>query len=155
MVKILVCGDICGEFTIFINKINALQSSQHGPFHALFCTGAFFKDQAEYDSIVPSLELPIPTYVFNTCGITESTALPNNLHLLNGIGITTIEKLTIAHMVPENFINNSAEFSEVKRICTSSAYRGCDIFLSSEWPKEFHHFIPDRLYYNYKISIII
>lgn len=63
--KVLVCGDIDGEFDILFKRINTLQASAHGPFDILFCSGRIFVDEDNFNSFLLNSEgFPIPTYAF-------------------------------------------------------------------------------------------
>eukprot|EP00594_Rhizosolenia_setigera_P012303 CAMPEP_0178958724 /NCGR_PEP_ID=MMETSP0789-20121207/11816_1 /TAXON_ID=3005 /ORGANISM="Rhizosolenia setigera, Strain CCMP 1694" /LENGTH=986 /DNA_ID=CAMNT_0020641491 /DNA_START=24 /DNA_END=2984 /DNA_ORIENTATION=+ len=41
-VKVLVCGDVNGNFQILLKKLNSLQKSKAGPFDLCLCVGPFF-----------------------------------------------------------------------------------------------------------------
>jgi hypothetical protein len=41
-VKVLVCGDVKGQFHTLFSKINELNAGKSGPFEVLFCVGKFF-----------------------------------------------------------------------------------------------------------------
>lgn len=143
MVKILICGDIQSEWSLLKSKLTTLNNSQHGPFHVCFCTGLFFKSMDEFQSVHETLDIPIPMYFFDNIGLADCPNLPKNLHILKSAGILTIERLTIAFLADIPAVNVSSECDAVKSICSSKAYRGCDLFLSQEWPLNLHHFISD------------
>jgi hypothetical protein len=46
-VKILVCGDVKGQFHTLFSKINELNAGKSGPFDVLFCVGKFFGEADE------------------------------------------------------------------------------------------------------------
>lgn len=64
MPKLLICGDVFGEFDTLNARLTKINSSRHGPFDALICAGEWFADAASTSSsaaVVP--EFPIPVHV--------------------------------------------------------------------------------------------
>eukprot|EP00466_Bigelowiella_natans_P014490 jgi/Bigna1/67266/fgenesh1_pg.3_\ len=66
-VKILVCGDVRGQFNVLFARAKKFQE-RVGPFEALFCVGDFFapSEDGHVEELRPYLEgtknIPIPTY---------------------------------------------------------------------------------------------
>ena len=101
MVKVLICGDVDGQFDLVLSRITTLQNSSHGPFQILFFSGTLFKDAAEFDRIAPTLVFPMKAYSFDRTGVTEGTLNPDsNLELFNhcGVGLATVSNLTVGFM---------------------------------------------------------
>ena len=145
MVKVLVCGDIEGEWSIFYDRISSLQNSKHGPFDLLFCTGSFFRNLDDYNEFTKLLKLPLPTYIFDENDFPEEGfASSSNLINLGPVGVKTISNLTVAYMRKDSDTNYPVEYGKLHSMCFSPKYRGCDIFLSSDWPKDIQNFIESR-----------
>lgn len=143
MVKVLICGDVESNFDLVLSRINTLQNSAHGPFQVLFFNGKLFKDAAEFDLVAPTLIFPMKAYSFDRTGVTDGVIPPeNNLEFFNfsGVGLATVSNLTIG------FMSNDADpesIQDAKDITNLVGYRGCDILLTSSWPRETHHFLED------------
>ena len=152
MVKLLVCGDINSKFEILTKRLNALQSSNHGPFDLLICIGTFFQNKEELESICPNLELPIETLIQDSNNIindTNTKLLPSNLNVLkNNHGCIVEKKLNIAYLdvLSSNNNNNSSYLDEFNDMTSKSYYRGCDILLTTDWPQNMHHFLENEEY---------
>lgn len=145
MVKFLVCGDVHGEWDILIARIQSLERSPHGPFDFMLIVGSLFKDKDEFDRITPTLEIPIATYALDRTGVSDGSKFPKNLHFLNmSENSLTIFNLTIFYLA--NNLNRTEEdlTSVVKNICNKPGYQGCDILITSEWPKDIHYFLEDN-----------
>lgn len=157
-VKVLVCGNVGGKWEILLSRLNALQNSNSGPFHVLFIIGQAFLNENEFNKVTDALEIPLPIYLFNEQGIPASSlsCLPNNLHLINpdgneGIGLATIFNLTVAYC-KENVFNYSKDLAVATSIAKSLGYRGCDLFLSTEWPSDVHQFLDSELLISSNVS---
>lgn len=164
--KVLICGEIDSQFDLFFNRIETLQNSSAGPFHLLFISGPLFKTETEF--LENKNKFILPTYVYDTTGISkdaiaDSTKLPINLHIMNmsnacdGIGIATINNLTVAFCVDKidvaNNTSHKAAFEHIKSdIVSAKSYRGCDLFLSNEWPLDCHQFLDTELLISSGIS---
>jgi len=156
MVKFLVGG--CLESTVggwdsLTSRVKALQSSQHGPFAVLLVSGALFSTKEQYDYALqqdaPALEIPtfitsLPSFVVENGG-----RLPENVQCLATaatlhVGLATVATLTVA------FVNSSkapgTELDALRVQTSSASYRGCDVLLSDDWPKDMHHFIDESEY---------
>ena len=111
------------------------------------------------------LSLPIPTIIFDTTYLNNDDVLPTNVQTFSSfittntttttttsssnVGIATILGLTVAY-INKNANTNDDDYNNVIEIVSSSSYRGCDLLISSDWPAELHHFIPDDEYNNLK-----
>ena len=141
VVKLLICGDVDGNFELLLNRINTLQSSAHGPFNVLFFTGRLFQNSDEFATVAPSLRFPMKAYAFDRTGVADDV-LPadSNLEFFNasGVGLATIAGLTVAFL--SNF-PDSESLQDARDIAGLVGYRGCDVLLTSEWPRETHHFL--------------
>lgn len=143
MVKVLICGDVDGNFELLLSRITTLQNSAHGPFQILFFSGTLFKNAEEFEKIAPSLVFPMKAYSFDRTGVTEENLLPeSNLEFFShsGVGLATVQNLTVG------FMSQSAEqesIQDAKDICQLVGYRGCDLLFTADWPRETHHFLED------------
>ena len=143
MVKVLICGDVDGNFEQMLSRITTLQNSSHGPFQILFFTGRLFQNAAEFDLVAPTLIFPMKAYSFDRTGVTDNVlSSESNLEFFNpsGVGLATVSNLTVG------FMNNGADresIEDAKDICQLVGYRGCDILFTADWPRETHHFLDD------------
>lgn len=156
MVKFLVAGCLDSTndgWVSLTSRVKALQSSQHGPFAVLLVSGALFSTKEQYDSAMqqgaPALEIPtfitsLPLFVVENGG-----RLPGNVQCLatagmQHVGLATVATLTVA------FVNSckapSTELDALRVQTSSASYRGCDVLLSDDWPKDMHHFIDESEY---------
>lgn len=164
MVKVLISGDICGEWSLLVARVNALEASSHGPFHCLLLAGKAFENINEYKEIKEKVNFPIPTYFYDLSNINaeELNPFPKNLHLLqsscessslfSNIGgiVTMSQYLTVAYF---NSVDSKAHkfesashgelLKDMSAVCNVPNYRGCDLYLSSDWPKDVQYFIDD------------
>jgi hypothetical protein len=78
-VKILVTGDVRGQFATLIKRVNAINAKvlfdisivslikclQAGPFELLFCVGEFFGDDCELNQqlLQSKFDFPLQTYI--------------------------------------------------------------------------------------------
>jgi RNA recognition motif-containing protein len=148
MVKLLFCGDVGGNWKLLSDRLDDLQNSQHGPFDALFLTGRCFSSEEELSTLSTKVAFPIKTYCFDAPSYATKYELPSNMEIVgmgNRCGIVTLQhNLTVAYQMGkagEEGSNGNANLDLVKQITASVGYRGCDICITSEWPKEMHHFL--------------
>lgn len=143
MVKVLICGDVDGNFDQMLSRVTTLQNSSHGPFQILFFTGSLFQSAAEFDLVAPTLIFPMKAYSFDRTGVTDNIlSAESNLEFFSasGAGLATVSNLTVG------FMNNGADaesMQDAKDICQLVGYRGCDILFTADWPRETHHFLDD------------
>lgn len=66
MVKLLVAGDVSGDFASLWQTASKVHTSKNGPFDALICVGNFFGGDAKPESLLPYLTgekaVPLPTF---------------------------------------------------------------------------------------------
>jgi hypothetical protein len=145
MVKILVSGSIGGDFKEFSAKISALQISQHGPFDILICCGAFCSSSSEFNSIAPTLNLSLPTYVFDGDWRPQDCELPYNLNVLSRCGRIMIGDLSLVYLPFQGRSFYGAEYEKLVEETLVSSYGGCDLFISMDWPSGLHNGLSLRL----------
>ena len=143
VVKLLICGDVEGQFDLLLSRIQTLQTSSHGPFDVLFFTGRLFQNAEEFARIAPNLKFPLKAYAFDRTGI-EDNVLPNDSNLeffhASGAGLATINGLTVAFL---SHFPDLESLQDAKDITALPGYRGCDVLLTAEWPRETYHFLDD------------
>ena len=143
VVKLLICGDVEGQFDLLLTRIQTLQTSSHGPFDVLFFTGRLFQNTEEFARIAPHLKFPLKAYAFDRTGI-EDNILPNDSNLeffhASGAGLATINGLTVAFL---SHFPDLESLQDAKDITALPGYRGCDVLLTAEWPRETYHFLDD------------
>ena len=141
MVKVLICGDVDGNFELLLSRLQTLQNSANGPFHVLFFSGSLFEDAAEFNLVAPTLMFPMKAYSFDRTGVTEGILSPDSnleFYKIHGAGLATVSNLTIAFMGSEA---DPESIQDAKDITNLTGYRGSDILFSSDWPREMHHFL--------------
>lgn len=148
MVKLLVCGGLNGEWTILLNRVLALQNSAHGPFDALFITGSLSPGDME-PAVLSALSFPIPTYIFSPrLPIVPPLELPDNLKYINesnitdDVGLVTLHGLTVGYAMASGDLT-SAGAADAIASSSKASYRGCDIFLTAEWPRDIYQFLDE------------
>ena len=143
VVKLLICGDVEGQFDLLLTRIQTLQTSSHGPFDVLFFTGRLFQNTEEFARIAPNLKFPLKAYAFDRTGI-EDNVLPTDCNLeffhASGAGLATISGLTVAFL---SHFPDLESLQDAKDITALPGYRGCDVLLTAEWPRETYHFLDD------------
>jgi RNA recognition motif-containing protein len=144
MVKALFCGDVKGRWSQLLDRLNELQRSKHGPFDVLFITGKLV-DSAGDDVDNSAIELPLKAYGFvDASAQHDDNQLPSNLELIKGVcGMLNVQNnLTVAYCTRcTKDLTQSEAMTKVQQITSGAGYRGCDILVTSEWPREMHHFL--------------
>ena len=142
-VKVLVCGDVDGNFELLLTRVATLQGSAHGPFDVLLFSGKLFQSAEEFAAVAPTLRFPLPTYAFDRTGVADDV-LPgdSNLEFFNayGAGLATVSGLTVAFLSP---FADAEYVQDAKDITGLAGYRGCDVLLTADWPRETHHFLEE------------
>lgn len=142
MKKILFCGNVNSEWDTLIDRVGKLQSSVHGPFDGLFCVGTFFRSEDEFFDISSRINFPIPTFVMDRTGYSEDFNPPRNVHFFKSVGIESVlGTFTVCTL------SSSASAQEVQTlnaIVEKAGYKGCDLLLTSEWPKDVLQLLPER-----------
>ncbi|CAH0553746.1 unnamed protein product [Brassicogethes aeneus] len=151
--KILICGDVEGQFDLLFKRIENIHKKS-GPFDLLLCVGNFFginnKEFTPYK--LGSKIVPIPTYIL---GPNKEEHIPlypkddseieicNNLYYLGKRGIYTDAKgVKIAYIsglsgeISNNITYTAKDASDLHDICIkgNSTFRGVDILVCSQWP---------------------
>ena len=161
MVKVLVGGSLSndvGAWEVLVNRVKALQASQHGPFDVLLVSGPLFASEDQYrGALESSAQLCVPTYIAFAPPYVGST-LPGNVFRIGrgdgGVGMETISRLTVAYVnTCSERSGDSSEFDSLKAMTSAAAYRGCDVLLSDDWPKDMHHFIEESEYQELQTAI--
>lgn len=131
MVKILVCGDVKGNFASVFNRVSKLKSQE---FSALFCVGDFFAPDVDTRIQLASYlsgteSIPIPTYfILGSEGkhtevvdenAEEGGAVCHNLQYLGRYGITTISGLRVAFL---SGVYNKSTFRKEPTSSTTAKY---------------------------------
>jgi len=151
-VKLLFCGDVNGNWKQLLDRLSDLQKSQHGPFDILFLTGKVFQSEEEAKNLGQTVELPLKTYCFDCPSYIAQCSLPANLEVIGSGGNYGI--VTLQHNLTVGFQSNRQSgqagseidlaFENVRNITNGVGYRGCDICITADWPREMHHFLEDN-----------
>lgn len=152
MVKLLFSGDINGNWKLLIERLNDLQKSQHGPFDILFLTGSCFQDEEEVQNLRNNVNFPLKTYCFDCPSYISKYELPVNLEVI-GAGrrcgiVNLLHNLTVCYQGSMSSCNNGGDsmmvdLENVRSVVSGVGYRGCDICITAEWPKDMHHFLEE------------
>ena len=138
MVKVLFCGDVNSEFDILTSRITSLNSSSHGPFDVVICAGRFFSTTTSSKDTIFSM--PIPTYIMPYDDIDSSfTSIPENIFFMKESGLQTIAGLTVGTSSKGGYFT-----PEDLQILKDPGFRGCDVLITSDWPREFYHFLDEE-----------
>jgi hypothetical protein len=145
MKKLLFCGDINSQWSILIDRVNKLQTSAHGPFDGLFCVGSFFKDEDEFFYMAPKLDFPLPVFVADRSGYSDDFNAPKNVMFLPPAGLELILGMTVATLGRGVSVSNHpVEVAQLLGKASANGYRGCDILITVDWPKDVLQFIPEE-----------
>ena len=149
MVKLLIGGNLLegnasDGWTALVGRVQTLQESQHGPFAALFIAGSLFASAEQYQFALSSEapQLCIPTHLTNLPSFAAAHQLPPNV-IFSGTGLATVATLTVTYLPSSTGADDVASLRD--RV-SNPAYRGCDLLLSEDWPKEMHHFVDESEY---------
>lgn len=114
--KLLLCGDVCGRFEQFRDRMNKLHASKNGPFDAVLCTGNFFsatedaKKSMEFLArIADSIALPVYFVAGAEKGNSEYRKLlvpgggevAPGIHYLGNSGISEVAGMVVAYVSGE------------------------------------------------------
>eukprot|EP01038_Epipyxis_sp_PR26KG_P007785 gene7785-10575_t len=176
MVKILTSGDILDRkgWELLQKRVNELQSSSNGPFDVLLISGKCFLGDDD-DEDLSSILMPLKCYIFDgyqsqkfdVLKLPQNVIMCENMIESHGLcfGMTTIaQNLTVSVLIQPQQTNtlpplppfdiNSPIFDPVRSVVQTSAYRGCDILITSDWPKDTHHFLEELEFNELKNSPI-
>lgn len=149
MVKLLIGGSLLADdhdgWTTLVARVKTLQESQHGPFAALFIAGSLFQTAEQYQfAISPDApQLCVPTYLTSLPSFVSAEQLPPNV-IFTGTGLATVATLTVTFLSSSASASASAEvLASLREKASHPAYRGCDLLLSEDWPKDMHHFVDE------------
>ncbi|XP_057323996.1 CWF19-like protein 1 [Microplitis mediator] len=153
--KVLVCGDVQGNFQLLFSKVEGIQKKS-GPFDLLFCIGNFFGDKctelAAYKS--GKKKVPIRTFIIGPNRVSDlehysnfdGSEICHNITYLGKRGLyITDSGLKIAYVsgieepnknLPKEIILTENDVISVRNTCLKNQpdFRGVDILLSSQWP---------------------
>ena len=159
--KILVCGDVKGEYKQLLTRIIQV-NRKSGPFEMVLCVGEFFdqNDQSYHDLIHGSLELPsVPIYILGTGdpklvqyykSKDPDTDYESGFELIDGITylgrkgiLTTSSGIRIAYLSGKENADDSSDdktsFSlndyESLLMAHQSSSDIIDILITNQWPK--------------------
>lgn len=151
--KILVCGDVNGQFSTLISKVNAIVK-RTGAYDALFCVGEFFgKDKVVNRQLLgDQFIFPISTYVLGPSSEDTSEFYENvdgcnlckNVLYLGKKGFfSSASSLSVAYLSGlegNNGIKTVSNFDMEEILSLKNSlprdFRGVDILLTSQWPKD-------------------
>ena len=134
--KILCCGDVEGRFAETFARVRKIEAA-NGPFDALFCVGAFFAGDVVTD--VP--EAPVPTWVLELpagSAVAAGGSLGPNVTYLGACGVTTVSERaggSGAKVMSVAFAGGAGSVAGLLDACGAPGFMGCDVFLSSDWPR--------------------
>ncbi|XP_077565675.1 CWF19-like protein 1 [Stigmatopora nigra] len=161
-VKVLVCGDVAGELNALFKRVESIQKKT-GNFDLLLCVGEFFAATPEaeqewqlYKSGVK--KVPIHTYILGA-GSPETAGkfpgpdgceLADNITYLGRRGVFTgASGLQIAYVsgreaaresAPDHCFASKDLTDLVAPLAIGANFRGVDILLTSQWPKDVWRF---------------
>jgi hypothetical protein len=145
MKKLLFCGDINSQWATLLDRLNKLQASAHGPFDGLFCVGSFFKNEDEFFDMAPKLDFPLPVFVADRSGYSDDFNAPRNVVFLPSSGMEHILGMTVATLGRGvSATSHAAEVAELLGKASANGYRGCDILITVDWPKDVLQFVPEE-----------
>ncbi|GFU28835.1 CWF19-like protein 1 [Nephila pilipes] len=145
--KILVCGDVEGNFKTLFTKIGTLHQKK-GPFEYLLCVGNFFgsSDDEWKDIKAGKIPVPLTTYILGPNRREhlrfypdDSNEIVPNLIFLGKRGVLTGSSgLKIAYLSGLEK-KDSTEFSfsekDVTELIARASSGAVDILLTSQWPQ--------------------
>uniref|UniRef100_A0AAF5DBH1 Cwf19-like C-terminal domain-containing protein n=1 Tax=Strongyloides stercoralis TaxID=6248 RepID=A0AAF5DBH1_STRER len=162
--KILVSGDVKGNFEALIKRVNTV-NSKAGPFDLLFCVGEFFGDcKEDNESLLNGgIKFPISTYILGPCNSLNEEYFPDdggyiteNLTYLGKKGMFfSTQGLKIAYLsgkesteLTKTTFDKSVVNDLIYPVKALHGFIGCDILLTSDWPEgvtKFSNNIPKEI----------
>ncbi|KAF0689070.1 Aste57867_19451 [Aphanomyces stellatus] len=125
MVKVLLSGDVGGEWKALHARVEKLHGSAHGPFDFVLCAGEC--DIASSDSVS---SWPLPVYVMARSGNVVSTS--KNLHFISQNSIQTLAGLKVS------FLANASGIEDFRGALEKESI---DILLTHDYPQGFEHLV--------------
>lgn len=171
--KVLVCGDVRGNFKTLFSKIDTI-NKKSGPFDFLLCVGNFFGDSnIELEPYKNGMRhISVPTYIIGPNVESDVEHYPDidgceicpNLTYLGRRGLyNSSSGLKIAYISGVEGANSNAftfNQSDVSAIRDTSlkgqpSFRGVDVLLSSPWPQDVTNHDPSKPQIKYQGSKLI
>ena len=133
-IKVLIVGDVGGQFDALSARLKRVHESKHGPFDVVFCVGEFLGTNSNDAS---TIDCPLPVY-FMSKRTSEAEALvtrSRRLHFLKGCGSIRVQELRVV------FSTGEASTDALKNVHTKVAvgepsFSGVDLLLTTSWPKQ-------------------
>uniref|UniRef100_A0A0N4Z4K2 CWF19-like protein 1 homolog n=1 Tax=Parastrongyloides trichosuri TaxID=131310 RepID=A0A0N4Z4K2_PARTI len=149
--KILVAGDVKGNFESLLKRVKVV-NAKAGPFELLFCVGEFFSKDSNVNEplLNGDIVLPISTYILGPCSKETEQYYPDeggyiaeNVTYLGSKGMfISAQGLKIAYMsgvesneASKSTFDKSTVNDLIYPVKALHGFIGCDILLTSEWPK--------------------
>jgi hypothetical protein len=178
MVKVLFAGDVVGvkRWYQLVHKLKELLGSQ--TFDILFVTGrldlldATLDDEiesADYRTFVDEVATKMKIFSFHTPFTSSQFAhsevgssIMNSIETINTssgyAGIKTLSHkeahMTVAFVNVNNSANAATDMRAIDDVVSSIGYRGCDLLITSDWPKGMHHFLSDSDLASYRATTV-
>ncbi|OQR89391.1 hypothetical protein THRCLA_09768 [Thraustotheca clavata] len=124
MVKVLLCGEVHGEWSTLHTRVLKLNASAHGPFDVLLCTGEAKR--------LPDLSWPLPVYVLESTALNQPSTNAN-LHFISTNSVLQLNGLHVAFFVHQD-----------DAFVASLKDKNIDILLSQEYPAAFELLLPQE-----------
>ncbi|XP_046435510.1 CWF19-like protein 1 [Neodiprion fabricii] len=175
--KVLVCGDVRGNFKALFTKIEVI-NKKSGPFDFLLCVGNFFgPTNIELEPYKNGMRhISVPTYVIGPNTEADVEHYPDidgceicpNLTYLGRRGLyNSSSGLKIAYISGVENSNsarssgtynfNQTDVTAIRDICLKGqpSFRGVDILLSSPWPQDVTNLDPNNPQFKYHGSKLV
>ncbi|XP_012280243.1 CWF19-like protein 1 [Orussus abietinus] len=173
--KVLICGDVNGRFNLLFSKVNVI-NKKSGPFDFLLCVGNFFGDNnIELEPYKNGMKtISVPTYIVGPNKETDIEYYPNmeaceicqNLTFLGKKGLyNSSSGLKIAYLSgierqgseSSSYTFDESDIMSIRSTCLKGqpSYRGVDILLTSQWPKDVTHLDSTEPSFKYNGSKLI
>ncbi|ESO03967.1 hypothetical protein HELRODRAFT_111895 [Helobdella robusta] len=154
--KILICGDVNGQFSALSSKLNTLVKKS-GPFDMLFCVGNFFgEDEEENLSIEKNKHsFAVATYILGPSKkehvkyykdlmgyqLCENVTYLGRRGLFRGVSNLSVAFLSGVDQEASNPSShhqfNADDIKSFEESITSQEnFKGVDVFLTSQWPHD-------------------
>lgn len=178
MVKALFVGDVMGidRWHQLVRRLKELLAAQ--TFDVLFIVGKLDLSDATEEEVVKAADYSIylenvatslkmlsfhaPLVSPEFAGSEAGRCILDSIQVINEsggyAGITTVTHndahLTVAYANIENSAMATNDMRAIDDVVSSIGYRGCDLLLTSEWPKGMHHFLSDGDSANYRAMTV-
>ncbi|XP_015925567.1 CWF19-like protein 1 [Parasteatoda tepidariorum] len=165
--KILVCGDVQGQFKSFFSKVGMIHQKK-GPFEYLLCVGNFFGpgDEEWQDVLKGKITVPLTTYILGPNRAEHVKHFPDNseelasniIHLGKRGMFTGVSGLRIAYLSGVEHKDSSRytfNRKDVTEILTYTSQFNIDILLTSQWPRGVSKFAKEPEHIENKDSNLI